>query len=182
MSFFSDLFSDLNKTNIVLGITVALLAIIGLVLGWFKNLWLWFKRILQRGHQSSPSLPIPKETLVLVPDGPRSFWWSVGAVKDQPAMCLHGRVKATNMSKYNVVVPSAKIRKPKTTGFVLVQAPDRNAYGHHGIESGQITNLSFDFVVVPPVKEKGEPFRCDVAILDNFGNEHWLKNIEFQSH
>ena len=49
----------------------------------------------------------------------------------------------------------------------------------HSIPMGGLSELSFDFFVQPPVKEEGILFKADVAIIDQFGNEHWLKGLEF---
>jgi hypothetical protein len=28
-------------------------------------------------------------------------------------------------------------------------------------------------------REQGKPFKADIAIIDQFGNEHWLNGMEF---
>lgn len=53
-------------------------------------------------------------------------------------------------------------------------------YGSYMIPEGRVSYLRFDFWIMPPVRNKGETFKADVAIMDQFGNEHWIKNIEFQ--
>jgi hypothetical protein len=47
------------------------------------------------------------------------------------------------------------------------------------IPTGGKTDLRFHFRVMPPVSEKGQSFKADIAIIDLFGNEHWIKGIEF---
>ena len=49
----------------------------------------------------------------------------------------------------------------------------------HIIPQGGVSDLRFDFFVQPPVSEEGKPFKADVAIIDQFGNEHWLKGLKF---
>jgi hypothetical protein len=34
--------------------------------------------------------------------------------------------------------------------------------------------------MIPPERRKGEPFRADIAIIDQFGNEHWLKKVDLE--
>ncbi|MDO8329023.1 MAG: hypothetical protein Q7T36_00960 [Fluviicoccus sp.] len=75
----------------------------------------------------------------------------------------------------------AKIRKPNAVGYVLVRANDSNEYSQkHRIPRGGISDLRFTFFVQPPVREEGTLFKADIAIIDQFGNEHWLKGLEFQ--
>jgi hypothetical protein len=33
--------------------------------------------------------------------------------------------------------------------------------------------------VMPPFKSEGDGFITDVALLDHFGNEHWVRDLEF---
>ncbi len=61
-----------------------------------------------------------------------------------------------------------------------VSAQDSNMYSQkHIIPQGGVSDLRFDFFVQPPVSEEGKPFKADVAIIDQFGNEHWLKGLKF---
>jgi hypothetical protein len=73
------------------------------------------------------------------------------------------------------LVTSAKMRRPKTSGFAHVPGADNNL-----IESRCVAELSFDFWMIPPERRKGEPFRADIAIIDQFGNEHWLKKVDLE--
>ena len=73
----------------------------------------------------------------------------------------------------------AKLRKPKAVGHALVRAHDSGMYGKHVIPKGTVSDLRFDFFVQPPIYEKGKTFKADVAIVDQFDNEHWLKGLEF---
>ena len=95
-------------------------------------------------------------------------------------MQIVGDLNVTNISKYGVFVMGAKLKKPKAIGHALVRAHDSNRYGtKHIIPQGGVSDLRFDFFVQPPVLEKGQLFKADVAIIDQFGNEHWLKGLEF---
>ena len=72
--------------------------------------------------------------------------------------------------------------KPSANGRVLARAHgDSSMYSTtHIILQRSVSDLRFDFFVQPPVCEVGKPFKADVAIIDQFGNEHWLKGLEFQ--
>lgn len=95
-------------------------------------------------------------------------------------MQIVGDLNVTNISKCGVFVMGAKLRKPKAVGHALVRANESNMYStKHIIPQGGVSDLRFDFFVQPPVREKGQQFKADIAIIDQFGNEHWLKGLEF---
>ena len=124
---------------------------------------------------------IPKKTLVFTPmPHPKSTWWHMGTSSGKPAMQISGRFRATNITKGNVLCAVAKIKKPKILGYVAVQDMNSNYFGSYPIPPGGSTEMSFDFWITPPIKNEGEDFVADVAILDQFGNHHWIKKIEFK--
>jgi len=95
-------------------------------------------------------------------------------------MQIVGDLNITNISKYGVYLVAARLRKPKAAGYVAVRAQNSNLYGNYVIPPSAVSDLRFDFYIQPPVCEQGKPFKGDVAILDQFGNEHWLKALEFR--
>ena len=119
--------------------------------------------------------------MILMPESrANALWWHMGAMGNEPAMQIVGDLNVTNISKYGVIVMGAKLRKPSAVGHAFVRAQDQNLYGSkHMIPSGGVSDLRFDFFVQPPVRASGEAFRADVAIIDQFGNEHWLKGLQF---
>ena len=95
-------------------------------------------------------------------------------------MQIVGDLNVTNISHYDVCVMGVKLKKPKAAGHAVVRAQNSNLYGSsHIIPQCGISDLRFDFFVQPPVRKSGERFKADVAIIDQFGNEHWLKGLEF---
>lgn len=166
---------DLQTVSLLAGIALTLLTIAGLVFGWFGKLFAWVRGLSARLRASSPLHHISRQTLILQPHGPRPFWWHMGSSRGQPAMQIIGNLIATNISKYGVLVTSAKMRRPKTTGVAHLPGTKNDL-----IESRYVTEMSFDFWVIPPVRKKGETLRADIAIVDQFGNEHWLKKVRFE--
>ncbi len=136
------------------------------------TLWRW----IRGGRRDAPT-----RTLVLVP-APESGarWWHLGAIGDRTAMQIEGELIITNISEQGVFVVAARLRRPPVIGHAWVRAPDASAHGiRHVIPAGGVTNLRFDFLVQPPLQEKGRPFQADVAIIDHFGNQHWIKGLSF---
>lgn len=95
-------------------------------------------------------------------------------------MQIHGDLQVTNICKYDILLSSAKMRKPKALGHVNVSASPSQPYGNYMIPGGAVADLIFHFSIMPPVKKKGEFFKADVAIIDQFGNEHWVNGIKFE--
>ena len=172
---------DLQSLQIVVGIVVGLLTILGTIFGWFTKVWRWASSLLFDQKPPAGLIDVPSKTLILIPvSHQNALWWHMGMMVTQPAMQIVGDLNVTNISKYDVVVMGAKLQKPKAVGHAIVRAHDSNMYSHkHSIPSGGISDLRFDFFVQPPIKEEGESFKADVAIIDQFGNEHWLNGLEF---
>ncbi len=171
---------DLQSTQIAVGVATGVLAILGTIFGWFGKAWGWIASLFKRKPLVGV-IEVPPKTMVLIPVARQNaLWWHMGAMGDQPAMQIVGDLNVTNISKYGVFVMGAKLRKPKAIGHALVRAHDSNMYStKHIIPQGGVSDLRFDFFVQPPVREQGQSFKADVAIIDQFGNEHWLKGLEF---
>ncbi|MDF0650700.1 MAG: hypothetical protein P0121_04410 [Nitrospira sp.] len=171
---------DLQVAQVIVGLVISLLTILGTIFGWFGRAWRWASLLFS---QKLPVglIDVPSKTMVLIPvSRQNAFWWHMGSMGSQPVMQIVGDLNVTNISMYDVVVMGAKLRKPKAVGHALVRAHDSNMYSQaHSIPRSGISELRFDFFVQPPVKEEGKPFKADVAIIDQFGNEHWLKGLEF---
>jgi hypothetical protein len=73
-----------------------------------------------------------------------------------------------------------EIEKPKVFGRVDVKDVETDYFGSQIVRAGCVTDLTFQLWVMPPVREKGQVCKADVAIVDQFGNDHGVKGIEFQ--
>lgn len=149
--------------------------------GFFSWIWGKFKMIVSKKEDGT--IAIPKKTLsVLVKGAGNDCWWHIGKSGDNPSMQLVAHFTVTNICKFGVLPVSAKMNRPKIQGHVMTRKHDQDIYGSYVIPKGIITEVSTDFWVTPPVKRKGEPFRANIAIVDQFGNEHWVKKVEFKYH
>lgn len=171
---------DLQSAQVAVAVVIGILTILGTIFGWFGKAWHWGASLFNPKPLVGV-IEVPSKTMVLIPVARQNaLWWHMGAMGDQPAMQIVGDLNVTNISKYGVFVMGAKLKKPKAIGHALVRAHDSNMYGtKHIIPQGGVSDLRFDFFVQPPVREKGQLFKADVAIIDQFGNEHWLKGLEF---
>src|SRR5262249_8416845 len=112
---------------------------------------------------------------------PNSIWWHMGEMSGQPLMQIVGHLNVTNISNVGVRVMGVRMRKHKaTSGHVLVRSNEAQEYSSKTvIPVGAVSDLMFDLYVQPPVSEKGTLFKADIAIIDQFDNEHWLNDVEF---
>jgi len=171
---------DLGTLQTTVGIAIGVLTILGIIFGWFKNFFIWLGVFFRR-PRSSALIEIPGKTVILQPQPhPHAFWWHMGKSGDRPAMQISGALTVTNISKYKVLITAAKMRKPEALDHAHVKDVNSDYHGSFMIPEGGVTELSFDFWLMPPARKEGETLIADVAILDQFGNEHWLKNIEFK--
>lgn len=171
---------DLQSAQVAIGVVISIFTILGTIFGWFAKAWRWGASLF-KPKPLVGVIEVPSKTMVLIPVARQNaLWWHMGAMGDQPAMQIVGDLNVTNISKYGVFVMGAKLKKPKAIGHALVRAHDSNMYGtKHVIPQGGVSDLRFDFFVQPPMRQKGQLFKADVAIIDQFGNEHWLKGLEF---
>jgi len=171
---------DLQSAQVAVAIVIGILTILGTIFGWFEKAWRWSASLF-KPKPLVGVIDVPSKTMVLIPVARQNaLWWHMGAMGDQPAMQIVGDLNVTNISKCGVFVMGAKLRKPKAIGHALVRAHDSSMYSTKNIiPQGGVSDLRFHFFVQPPVHEKGKSFKADVAIIDQFGNEHWLKGLEF---
>ena len=132
-----------------------------------------------RPSHSTVLLDIPKKTLAL-DRNPQSkaCWWDMDSANDQQAMQIFCDVTVRNICKHDIFVTAAKLKNPEVLGYGDVNDLDSQYSGRHMIPNGSKTDLRFNFRVTPLVREKGQTFKADVAIIDVFGNEHWMKGID----
>ena len=158
---------DLGTTKICLSLLKA-----------FLDLW---RKLFPKKEASRIYYEIPKRTIVIAPNpNSRDTWWHMGSSSGQPAMQVSGRFNVTNITKYAVILSAVKMRKPMYMGTVMVKDSKSNYHGMYQIPPGGYTDMSFDFWIIPPFKKQGDSFIADVAVLDQFGNEHWIKKVNFK--
>lgn len=167
----------MEKLEPLIVIILGIFGVIAYIKGFFS--WLWDK-IKSTVSKDDGSIKIPRETLALVVEGTGNHcWWHMGKSGDKPAMQIVAHFTATNISNMGILPTSAKMKKPKYLGHVMSRKHDENIYGSYIIPKGAITKISVDFWITLPFKKEGETLKANIAIVDQFGNDHWIKNVEF---
>lgn len=171
---------DGNKINLFIGIAAGALTIIA----YFKGFFSWVHNKVKHLFKPTDSIyQIPKKTIVLLPKAaPNTTWWHMGSSRGKPAMQIIGKLTVTNITKYNILLTLVKMKKPRALGHVMCRKLGGNTYGSFMIPDGATTDLSYNFWIIPPFKEKEQSFKADIAVLDQIGNEHWIKGVEFPYH
>ena len=158
----------------------------GVIAGSVKFLfWIfdeWQKRKQHEGFSA------PSETLRLATKMEGNCWWHMGKKGDEPTMQIVGSMFATNIASVPVRIPQVELRygclgRKRVSGMVMVsRRPHENMHGMYDIPPHETRNMSFDFWVYPPVVKPTEPFTAhSVAFIDQFGNRHTVKRVQFLS-
>lgn len=175
---------DLTNANLWIGIIAGILTILGIFSGFFK--WVWGK--IQGLICPDPNMPrIPHKTIriILRPGEPASWFMgkrNLGKNTDEtePFMQMVVKFTATNITNYGIMLPLAKMKKPKILGTTSIMIPGHGAPTAFGkIPKGTTAVVTLN-LGNPPFKSQGEDFVADVAAVDQFGNEHWVKKVKFQ--
>ncbi|HYA85665.1 MAG TPA: hypothetical protein VEI57_01185 [Nitrospirota bacterium] len=167
----------MEHMNLLISLIVSVLTIVGFISGFFKWGWEAIRGTIEGGEHE---IHIPTKTISIVANpSPNSTHWHLGGIASQPQMQVVGHFLVTNITHLNVIVPVVKLRKPHVLGFVTVKAVNSDAHGQFHIPPGHTTDLMFLLWITPPVKNPGETLKVDVALVDQFDNKHWLKNVEF---
>src|SRR5438105_15855662 len=104
----------LQTTQILVGIAVGALTALGVVFGWLGRSWRW----VRARFRDTAVIDIPRRSVILVPAAlPGGRWWHMRTLGVRPAMQIAGYLNVTNISKYDVRLMGAKLRKPKAVGW-----------------------------------------------------------------
>ncbi|WP_420005706.1 hypothetical protein [Arenibacterium sp. LLYu02] len=107
--------------------------------------------------------------------------WRIGERKERPTMWVGFRGHVTNNSDRERTLLAAKLSRKHPAVLVAVQAPDRNIFGSYAIKPGVTTEVLADFYVQPPFKREGRNFCATVTFMDNLGEEHVVRDVEFKA-
>lgn len=106
----------------------------------------------------------------------------MGSVRGRPAMQIAANFHATNIIDRDVIAVATILRKPRVHGLIFVRHPRRDIYGRYPILPGRTTVIDVSFWIQPPVAAEGESFSGSIAVVDQFGNRHWVRAIRFDYH
>jgi hypothetical protein len=164
---YSDFIWKFLEANAVqLGALAAVVILAGVVLKYWRRAVTWVRVTWRKLRYNS----YPRDTIRVVKH-PDPSWWHMGSVSGEPAMQVVGTWYVTNITDTAVRVLAARLENPRRDGTVSLTQP---------ISPGDTTRVATDFWVSPPVRSEGQEFRATVVLVDQYGNEHRVKNVVFR--
>lgn len=146
------------------------------------------------GHllHRAPALPdgVPARTVAIVQQ-PRinALWWSEGSISGRPMLQVVGDFNITNLWSKDIKLAGALLRYKRWLVLTRTIRGDssvkdlKSVYsGTYHIPPNQMTWLRVSFYFIP---RDGMPtslgvFNASVAVIDQFGNHHWVENLSFK--
>lgn len=122
----------------------------------------------------------PLKTLTIANVNPtHSCWWHMGKMNNDDAMQVAADFLLTNISEKDIRLSGVLINKAKKIrGMVLIKG-DRYSSTNYVIPPGVSVEVSSITFIHPPTVSVGKSYEDDIAIVDNYGNEHWLDHCHF---
>jgi len=111
-------------------------------------------------------------------------WWHMGSRNENEAMQVGGDFLITNLTDHEIRLCGAELgKKNKTRGTILLKEL-HTPYSSttYALQPRKNTEVRVIFLVQPPIIEVGKVYIDDLAIIDNFGNKHWIKQCRFVYH
>ncbi|MFL5244747.1 MAG: hypothetical protein ACJ8FY_21805 [Gemmataceae bacterium] len=143
---------------------------------------------------------VPKQTIRIIqrPGGEANYQWNLFCSYSEVAMEVHGTFNVTNVTKVPITLMASRMKSPYVIGKVGVinlirsflqgdatdpkydQAKDTNLLGQHPIPPGETMQASIDITIAPPFLKYGNTLNTSIAVIDQFGNEHWTRNLDIK--
>src|SRR5574341_163056 len=150
---------------VLIGALVGIFTILGFIFKWGKGIIVKIRHFIIRYRPK-----IPRETMRIIPQPP-GHWWHMGSINKQPAMQLVSNWYVTNITNDPVIILGSRILRPRIDGHVFATQ----------ISKGATDKVSAHFWIQPPVCKQGRDFKAKIVLIDQFGNEHKIKNVLFKT-
>ena len=133
---------------------------------------------------------IPSKTIAIVQQ-PRinALWWSEGSMADRPLLQVVGDFNVTNIWSKEIKLAGALLSYKRW--FILNRTVRgessvkdlKSVYsGTYSIPPNEMTwlRVSFHFIPKDGVPKHLAILKAKVAVIDQFGNHHWVENLTFK--
>jgi hypothetical protein len=128
------------------------------------------------------------KTIVLVNNAssPYENFWHIGSHDGKPVLQIACKFMVTNLTDSPIALAKAiwkgKIKGDVLTMLVHVKDTGSQYWGSYDIPPKARTSVGVDFIILPKKMPKnGEAVTLSIGIIDQFGNKHWVKNVDFRS-
>jgi hypothetical protein len=141
------------------------------------SIWRWFQR-----PWGSSSKTKHRVELKIVPDHGMCQWQEGSIGLEKQAMLVHCKLYLTNVAPvrpYQIL--DTYIKKPFVRGYIHPRLREKELPLPPEIGDARLANqFEARFTISPPVCESRSVFTCDVVLVDQFGEDHVAKDVEFQ--
>lgn len=166
------------------------------VLNWSKiigGVVKWFGTLFGRHKATATGTIVPQRTLIMIQEvQPNSLWWhqgntGAGTNPVRPVLQVVGDFQVTNTWSTPVIAVAAKLRyrqgfRRKTAlGHVMVKDTAGPFHGRYPIPPNAMTAARIHFMVIGVAREEAKPLVADIAVIDQYNNEHWTRGLTFKN-
>ena len=142
----------------------------------------------QLAGNSEPALSIenhsvPFDTIRAVPRYP-PFWWHMGSRDNAPLMQVCAQWYVTNIASVSLRVLACDCTPSNHDAIysgIATTANPRSGMHSVGfaIPPNETVEITTDFYIQPPVLDSGEEMTATITLIDQFGNQHEIRNVTF---
>lgn len=177
-----DILQVINKNEGLWAFFGLVFLVIGFITGFFKRVWLYIRRL---SFRIFPKNYLPRETLKIVVQ-PNSSFWSFGSRQlgkgKKKIMHVVWDLYLTNITNGNILITATYMKKPRSEmSNPMVRASNSQYYGRYPILPRATTEGRFSYFLDEGVAKKGQDLIGNIAVIDQLGNEHIVKNVKFSS-
>lgn len=150
-------------------------------LGLIEKLLVWLSKVGALLKKSAPG--IPPQTLAVIPEPRRNaLWWGMGKSGEKPVMQICADFYVTNKLQHPIRIGGALLKVNRwffgsrtERGDAMVKDVNSPYSGNYPIPPHTMTRVRAHFFpVFKPFKKPPKLFSARVAIIDQYGNEHWV--------
>ena len=124
--------------------------------------------------------PVPSETPRIVQDVNTSYWGDARS-GDTPGMQVTFDGHVTDISGRQNRILRAEIQKPLTYAEMVLVSNDYDARRPQVLSPHECAEIRVCFFVKSVVAEKGKPWQSPIIFIDQYGNQHRIKNCFFNA-
>ena len=169
------------SSNFISGVLIAVVAgiLLALIFNFWEKIKSWLKRFFNALRAPEDGSAIPNTSFRFVVKSTETFW-HLGNRGNEPSMQVILRCSVTNITNGYAKIVECVV-KAKNVEHVL---PSLINNGKASLDCTFLprstSRLDLHFWITPPACKIGETFKTDIIFIDQFGNEHKLKRVEFK--
>jgi hypothetical protein len=166
------------SAGVVVTLVSNVFGVLDKAISYGKSIMRWF----------GPGDRAPSKTMVaLVNPRINALYWGHATVAGKPGMQVVGDFIVTNVTKGDLLLPigilryrRGMIRKRVRTGPMVKHAPSGYSSSSYSIPPMDTADVRVGFIYPDPDRPSPGDFAADVGFVDQFGNHHWLRRLQFK--